>query len=109
MDKFPAKLPAWQDQVVAAASAVSSFSMALTALSGIWDTLQDPDLTVWEKLGTVFTTLATVVPALVMTWKTLSEAKIKDTIVTALDTAATWANVDATEAEARANTEAAVT
>lgn len=109
MDKFPAKLPAWQDQVVAAASAVSSFSMALTALGGIWDTLQDPDLTVWEKLGTVFTTLATVVPALVMTWKTLSEAKIKDTIVTALDTAATWANVDATKAEADANREATTT
>ena len=109
MKDFPAKLPSWQEQVVAAASAVSSLTMAFTALGGIWDTLKDPDMSAWEKISSVFTTLASVIPALVMTWKTLSEAKIKDTIITALDTAATWANVDATRAEADANREATAT
>ena len=108
-DNLPVELPPWQDQLVSAASAVSSLSMALSALKGMWDTLSNPDLTFWEKLGTIFTTLGSVIPALVMTWKSLSDSKIKDAISTALDTAATWANVDAKKAEAQANTEAATT
>ena len=107
LDTFPAKTAAWQDQLVAAAGAVSSLSMAFSSLKGLWNTLQDPDMSAWEKVGTVFTTLGTVIPALVMTWGALKDAKVADTIETWLNTAASWANAASKEAEADANLKAA--
>ena len=80
-------IPAWQDSIVNAATAVSAFSMALSAMGGIWDTIKDPDMSGWEKFTTVLTTLVTVIPGVVMGIKALQEAKIKDTIVNALNIA----------------------
>mgnify|MGYP002519029303 CR=1 FL=1 len=81
------KLPDWQDSVVNAATAVTSFASALSALGGIWDTLNDPDLSGWEKLTTVFTTLLSVVPGVMMGFKSLQDSKIKDVAINALNTA----------------------
>lgn len=107
VEKGTAKLKPWQDQLVACASAVSAVSSALSALGGLWNTYADPDLSVWEKITTTFTTLGTVIPMVVMAWKALSDAKVFDTIVTGINTAASWANAEAKEGEADANKDAA--
>lgn len=107
VEKGAAGLKPWQDQLVACASAVSAAFSALSALGGLLDTYADPDLSVWEKITTTFTTLGTVIPMVVMAWKALSNAKVFDTIVTGINTAASWANAESKEGEAEANRDAA--
>lgn len=87
IEESTGKQKSWADSLVSTASAVMSFSSALSMLGSMWDTLQDPDASGWEKLGSVFSTLAMVIPMLITGWKSLQEAKIKDTIVNALNTA----------------------
>lgn len=77
----------WADTLVSASSAVMSFSSALSMMSGIWETLKDPDLSGWEKFGKVISSLAMMFPMLVMAFKSLSEVKVKDTIINLLNLA----------------------
>jgi hypothetical protein len=86
------KLPTWQEAVVAAAGAVTSFVSAGQALAGMWDVINDPDMSPWEKISSIFSTLATIIPSLMMSWKALTDAKFLDTTATTLNTLAEKAN-----------------
>ena len=87
MDNIEGKQHSWADTLVSTASAVMSLSSALSMLGTITDTLNDPDMSGWEKFGKIVTTLAMAIPMLVMAWRGLSEAKIKDTVVNLLNLA----------------------
>lgn len=49
-------------KVTAAANALSALGMAISSIQGMWDTLNNPDATGWEKLTSVLMTLGMVVP-----------------------------------------------
>jgi hypothetical protein len=66
--------------------AVSSLSMAMSALGGILDVLKDPEMSGWEKFTTVLTTLATTIPGVIMGISALQDAKIKDVVVNTANT-----------------------
>jgi hypothetical protein len=59
-----------------------SVSSAISMLQSAWDTLSDPETTAWERLSTVFTTIAMVIPTLIMAWKSMSEVLNKETLAT---------------------------
>jgi hypothetical protein len=63
----------------------------------MWDVINDPDMSPWEKIGTIFSTLATVIPSLVMAFKSLQDTMGVDILIKAMDTAVTKANTEATE------------
>jgi hypothetical protein len=87
--------------------AVSSLVMAFKSLSGIWDTLTNPDLTFLEKISSIFGTLIMVMPGVLSAWKALSTEQLKNTVITALNTAASWANAEAKEESGKKTGEAA--
>jgi len=77
----------WADSIVSTASAVMSLSSAISMLGSLVDTLQNPDMSGWEKFLSVLTTLGMVIPMVIMAWKAFSDAKIKDTIINGLNAA----------------------
>ena len=52
--------------------AVSSLTFAFNSLSSIQDTLTNPNLTGWEKFGSIMTTLGTTVGMLMSAWSSLN-------------------------------------
>ena len=73
-------LPSWQEAVVAAAGALTSFVAAGQALAGMWDVINDPEIGTWEKIGTIFSTLATTLGSLAMAFKALNDSMLVEVL-----------------------------
>jgi hypothetical protein len=59
-----------------------SYASAWTSLRTSWESLQDPDLSGWEKFETVLTSLSMTIPMLVMGMQALNVETIKNTMAT---------------------------
>lgn len=57
------------------ATAATSFTSVLSSLSGLWNTLQNPDTSGWEKVVSVFSVLASTVYSVTSMIKSLREIK----------------------------------
>ena len=55
----------WSQGLVSAANSAMSLGMALSSLQGAWNTLQDPDMSGWEKFLSLSTSLGMAIPMLV--------------------------------------------
>ena len=73
---------------VTLASSIGNVTMALTTLKGVWDTWNNDDMSFGDKLLSTLTSLGMVIPMVVTSMQTLSKARVKDSIITALNTAA---------------------
>ena len=62
----------WADNLVTCANSALSFISALQMIGGIVDTLQDPNMTGWEKFLSIGSTLLMMVPMLVSAFTGLS-------------------------------------
>lgn len=61
----------WADHLVAGANVALTCASALQSLGGMMDTLQDPDISGWEKFITIMSTLGMVIPMVVSTFSAL--------------------------------------
>ncbi len=97
----------WSDSLVETANAALSAMSAIQMINGAIDQLKDPDASGWDKFITILMTAATLIPTLVMGWKSLQAAKIKDTVVNALNAASERVLAKAKEKTAKASKKAA--
>jgi hypothetical protein len=67
-------------------------------MGGMWDTLQDPDLSGWEKFTYIMTTLGMLIPTLVTAWTSLKTVISSETLVKIANAVATWGQVVAERA-----------
>ena len=73
----------WADTLVAGASAATSLASALSTIGGMWDVLEAPDLSGWEKFTTILANLGTLALTLTATWtafKTLLKSETAEKI-----------------------------
>ena len=84
------------------ANGAMSFSMGLSALSSAWDTIQNPDLSGWEKFTSIAMSLSMGLPALLSGLKSITTAAkalgtsmSAESVLSAMNTAATKANTAA--------------
>ena len=84
------------------AQGLSGISMAFTSLAGIFDVLNNEDMTFWEKLLSITTALGMAIPMLITGWKSLTAIEWKNTAGKALNALATWGQVQAENQLARA-------
>ena len=99
----------WASQMVSIAQGISSVAFGLSAISGIVNTLKDPETSGWEKFLSIAMSLSMIIPALtsmvkllnIETWKSVAAttASIGQNII---DSIVTWANTKATEKNTRA-------
>ena len=101
------KQKTWADSLVSSANAITGIMSAISMLNGAIDTLKDPDTTGWQAFTTILTTLGSMIPMIIMSWNSLKEAKIKDTVVNALNTASEKLLARAKEKTAAASKKAA--
>lgn len=101
-EKTTVQLPTWQNAVVSAAGAVTAFFSSLNALKGMWDSINNPDMSAWEKVTTVFMTLGSVIPGVIMAIKGVTDAKIKDIFVNGVHALSEKADAEAQEKNAKA-------
>ena len=74
------KVMSFSEKFVAFGSALSSFAMALQSINSIINTINNPDLSSWEKFINITMSLGMLMPSLIRTWTqftTLFNAQIK--------------------------------
>ena len=86
-------------------SAITSFGFALSSIKGVIDTLNNEDLTFFEKFVSVLTSASMITTSLISVLKTVNEIRkiataeeTKNTLAKTLNTAATWLEVQAQKA-----------
>jgi hypothetical protein len=94
---------------VAGAQALTSFVSVCTAAASIWETLNNPDLTGWEKFKQTLTGVSSMVISIISlmssaakAFEILGDGKAKDTIVNMMNLAS-----EVLLAKAKKNTEKA--
>ena len=88
INNMKAPPPSLGSTFITLAQTISSLTMAFNNLKGIWDTWNNDDMSFGEKLLSTFTSLGMVLPTLITSMKALSQARVKDSIITALNAAA---------------------
>lgn len=71
--------PDFANGVTQATQGISQLTSAFTAFGTVWNTINNPDLSTWEKLTGVITSLTMAVPMLVAGFNSLVIAKVGDT------------------------------
>lgn len=84
--------------IVAFAQGLGSISMALSSFKGIIDVLNNEDMTFWEKLLSIITSLSMTIPMLITGWKALTEIEFTNTLGKIANALATWGQVEAENA-----------
>lgn len=86
----------WANGIVSFASTLSSVGMTLSSIQGLMDTISDPDVTGWEKLTSILTSLSFVlmgmgpiISSVVTAFNALTSGKAKAAIVTGVNALAT--------------------
>ena len=82
------KISDLSSQLVSAATAISTATMAFSMLSSLIDTLSNPDATPWERISAILTTLPIIIVQTISAFKALQAAKLKDTTTNLLNAAA---------------------
>lgn len=54
----------WSDGLVKAGQGIASLIFSVQSLASVMDTINDPDMSAWEKTTTIFMSLTTAIPAL---------------------------------------------
>ena len=88
----------WSDLLVNSAQIAMNAAMAFSSLSGMIDTLKDPDASGWEKFSSVLMTFGMLIPALVNSWSALKTLISAETVEKIANVAATIAQVGAEKA-----------
>ena len=60
-----AEVPGLVDQWITLGNTIMSVSMVLSSLRGIWDTLENPDMSGWEKFISILGTAAFIIPSII--------------------------------------------
>ena len=107
MQGFGTETASWSKNLVTIAQGVSGLCFALNAFKGIWDTLNNSEMTVWEKMLSVFSSLSMVVIMMSNAMKGLKLLVQADTIATGINTVAKLLNWAATKKNAGAAREEA--
>jgi hypothetical protein len=109
MEQLRAAAKNWAQQMVSIAQGLSSVAFGLSAISGIVNTLKDPDTSGWEKFLSIAMSLSMVLPALTTVVKLFNAEAWKNVAATtaeigqkAVETIVLWANTKATEKNTRA-------
>lgn len=84
--------------LVATAQGISSITMAFQSFRGILDVLNNNDMTFWEKLLSITSSLAMVIPMVSMGIQSLTSVEWKNTAGKIINAAATWGQVQAEDA-----------
>ena len=70
------KTRTWSDNIVGMSQGVMSFSMALSSLSGIINTLKNPDMSGWEKFTSVLMSASMTIPMLISGFGTMKTSLV---------------------------------
>lgn len=84
--------------IVAFAQGLGSVVMAVNTLLGIFDVLNNEDMTFWDKLLSITTSLTMVIPMLISGIKTLTTIELANTLGKIANAAATWGQAAAENA-----------
>lgn len=82
-------------QITTLGNAMMSLSMAVNSIKGIFDVLNNEEMTFWEKLLSITTTLGMAIPMVVSGFQALSALELKSTAIKAANALATWGQVQA--------------
>ena len=85
----------WADMLVTGVTAATAAASAVSLLSGMIDTLNNPDVSGWEKFTTVLTTLSMLIPTLITLWSSLKTIINAETLEKIKNAIATWGQVAA--------------
>ena len=66
----------WSQSLVLAAQGISSTLAGLSSLSAAWATLNNPDMSGWEKVTSIFMSLTTALPMLIGGMEALNKSQI---------------------------------
>lgn len=69
----------WSERLVEGTNAVFSLTSALNMMESIWDTLNNPDMSGWEKFISVLSTTAMMIPTVINGANSLQKALSKET------------------------------
>ena len=69
----------WADDFMSFANAAMAATGAISMLTGIVDTLQDPDLSGWEKFTATLTTMSMLIPTLITLWSSFKKVLESET------------------------------
>ena len=72
----------WADDFVSLTNAAMSTVSAISMLGGLADTLQSPDMSGWEKLTTVLTTMTMLIPTLIQMYESWNKVLDSNTMQT---------------------------
>ena len=97
------KKMSWSDSFVKVAQSVTAAYSAIQMFNGAMETLLDPDISVWEKFGTVFTTLAMVIPMVSSAIGAMKTVLGEDTVATITNTLAKILKTKASKDSAKAS------
>lgn len=73
-DKTIPKAQSLENRIAAVGNVVSTVSMAFFGLQGIFDTIQNDDLSFWEKLFAIFSSGAVILPSIITSFNDLQKA-----------------------------------
>ena len=98
MRKATTQTRALSQDIVAFAQGLGSVAAAANSVKGIIDVLNNEDMTFWEKLLSITTSLSMAIPMLITGMKALSGIELTNTIGKIANAAATWEQVRAENA-----------
>ena len=85
----------WADHLVATANVAMSAASAITMLGSVVDTLNDPDMSGWQKFTAILTTMTMLIPTLITLWTSFKTLLGQETLVKLGNVAATLAQAAA--------------
>ena len=85
------KIPTLADKLTYGTEALMGFGMTLTSIDGIIDTVFDPDMSGFEKMIAIVTTLSTMVPMLMSAFDAYTKIVQKNTVAQGVNAAAAGA------------------
>ena len=72
IEKFQGDIPTLSERFVAFGSAISSFAMTLQSINSIINTIENPDLSAWDKFINITMSLGMIIPSIMSIYKQLS-------------------------------------
>ena len=85
--KMKSPPPSMGQAFVTIAQSIGNVASAINTLKGLIDTWNNDDMSFGDKLLSTFTSLGMVIPMLINGYKTLSTARLKDTLINELNAA----------------------
>lgn len=100
-------MQSFADGIVGAANGIASLAFGLQSFGAIWDALENPDMTAWEKVTSILTTVGFAIPSIISGFSSLTTAMeiFKNANITSLPSLAAYAmGIDISKAKTKEET-----